>query len=79
MSRKTGPRAGGPEARRSFNPGQKLELLSRYEQAVVVGEGGRSCGLRGLYSSLMTQPRRVSGPRWPCLSGAGPGRGLVAG
>jgi len=40
MSRKRGPRAGGPRARRSFSPGQKLELLVRYEQAVAAGEGG---------------------------------------
>lgn len=59
MSRKKGPRAGGPRARRSFTSGQKLELLTRYEQAVVAGEGGAFLRREGLYSSLMTEWRRA--------------------
>jgi transposase-like protein len=59
MSRKKGPRSGGPRARRSFSPGQKLELLARYEQAVTVGEGGAFLRREGLYSSLMSEWRRA--------------------
>src|SRR5512141_2663920 len=40
MSRKKDPRSGGPRPRRSFTPAQKLDLLTRYEQAVAAGEGG---------------------------------------
>ena len=59
MSRKKGPRSGGPRPRRVFTPGQKLELLARYERAVVVGEGGAFLRREGLYSSLMSEWRRV--------------------
>ncbi|WP_125810470.1 hypothetical protein [Actinoplanes sp. ATCC 53533] len=59
MSRKKGPRSGGPRTRRSFTPGQKLELLAGYEQAVTVGEGGAFLRRGGLYSSLMTEWRRA--------------------
>ena len=59
MSRKKGPRSGGPRARRSFTPGQKLDLLTRYEQAVEVGEGGAFLRREGLYSSLMSEWRRA--------------------
>ncbi|WP_433788777.1 IS3 family transposase [Actinoplanes sp. CA-252034] len=58
MSRKKGPRADGPRARRSFTPGQKLELLAGYEQAVAAGEGGAFLRREGLYSSLMSEWRR---------------------
>ncbi|WP_213457401.1 hypothetical protein [Rhizomonospora bruguierae] len=59
MSRKKGPRSGGPGARRSFSPGQKLDLLTRYEQAVEAGEGGAFLRREGLYSSLMSEWRRA--------------------
>jgi len=59
MGRKKGPRAGGPRARRNFTPGQKLELLAGYEQAVVAGEGGAFLRREGLYSSLMSEWRRA--------------------
>lgn len=59
MSRKKGPRSGGPRARRSFTPGQKLELLAGYEQAVAVGEGGAFLRREGLYSSLLSEWRRA--------------------
>jgi hypothetical protein len=59
MSRKKGPRADGPRARRSFTPGQKLELLAGYEQAVTAGEGGAFLRREGLYSSLMSEWRRA--------------------
>ena len=38
MSPKKGPRSGGPRPRRSFSPAQKLDLLTRYEQALAAGE-----------------------------------------
>jgi transposase len=59
MSRKKGPRADGPRVRRSFTPGQKLDMLGRYEQAVAAGEGGAFLRREGLYSSLMTEWRRA--------------------
>ncbi|WP_442930460.1 IS3 family transposase [Micromonospora sp. NBC_00421] len=59
MSRKKGPCSGGPRARRSFTPGQKLELLAGYEQAVAAGEGGAFLRREGLYSSLMSEWRRA--------------------
>ena len=59
MSRRKGPRAGGPRSRRSFSPGRKLELLAGYEQAVAAGEGGAFLRREGLYSSLMSEWRRA--------------------
>lgn len=58
MSRKKGPRSDGPRPRRSFTPAQKLDLLTRYEQAVAAGEGGAFLRREGLYSSLMSEWRR---------------------
>jgi transposase-like protein len=59
MSRRKGPRSGGPRPRRSFTPAQKLDLLTRYEQAAAVGEGGAFLRREGLYSSLMSEWRRA--------------------
>jgi transposase-like protein len=59
MSRKKGPRSGGPRPRRSFTPAQKLDLLTRYEQAVQEGDGGGFLRREGLYSSLMSEWRRA--------------------
>jgi len=59
MSRKKGPRSDGPRARRSFTPAQKLDLLTRYEQALEQGEGGAFLRREGLYSSLMSEWRRA--------------------
>jgi transposase-like protein len=59
MSRKKGPRSGGPRPRRSFSPAQKLDLLTRYEQAVTAGEGGAFLRREGLYSSLVSEWRRA--------------------
>lgn len=59
MSRKRGPRSEGPRARRAFSPAQKLDLLTRYEQAVAAGEGGAFLREQGLYSSLMSEWRRA--------------------
>lgn len=55
----SGPRSGGPTPRRSFTPAQKLELLAQYEAAVLSNEGGAFLRREGLYSSQMTEWRRL--------------------
>lgn len=55
----SGPRAGGPTRRRSYTPAQKLELLAQYEAAVLSNEGGAFLRREGLYSSQMTEWRRL--------------------
>lgn len=54
-----GPRAGGPGSRRSFSAAQKLEHLSAYEAALEEGRGGAYLRENGLYSSLISEWRRV--------------------
>lgn len=54
-----GPRAGGPTPRRSFTPTQKLELLAQYEQACTSQEGGAFLREQGLYSSQITEWRKL--------------------
>lgn len=54
-----GPRAGGPTPRRSFTPAQKLELLAQYEQACTSQEGGAFLREQGLYSSQITEWRKL--------------------
>lgn len=54
-----GPRAGGPSSRRVFSPAQKLEHLAGYEAAVRAGEGGGYLRREGLYSSQMTEWRKL--------------------
>ena len=49
-----GPRAGGPIARRSFTPAQKLDLLAAYEEAILRNEGGAYLWEQGIYSSQIT-------------------------
>ncbi len=58
MSR-SGPRAGGPTPRRSFTPTQKLEYLAQYEDACTRAEGGAFLREQGLYSSQMTEWRKL--------------------
>ena len=53
------PRAGGPSRRRSFTPAQKLEHVTAYEEALARGEGGAYLRREGLYSSLMSEWRRL--------------------
>ncbi len=53
------PRAGGPSRRRSFTPAQKLEHLAAYEAACQHGEGGAYLRREGLYSSLISEWRRL--------------------
>jgi hypothetical protein len=59
MSGSSSPRAGGPSRRRSFTPAQKLEHVTAYEQGLARGEGGAYLRREGLYSSLMSQWRRL--------------------
>lgn len=52
------PRADGPR-RRSFTPQQKLAHVEAYEQARDQREGGAYLRREGLYSSLITEWRRL--------------------
>src|SRR5450756_2788475 len=54
-----GPRSGGPTSRRSFSSAQKLEHLAAYEVAVANGQGGAYLRSHGLYSSLISEWRRL--------------------
>ena len=53
------PRGGGPSRRRSFTPAQKLEYLAAYEAACEHGQGGAYLRREGLYSSLISEWRRL--------------------
>lgn len=53
------PRAGGPSRRRSFTPAQKLRHLEGYEAACETGQGGAYLRREGLYSSLISEWRRL--------------------
>jgi len=53
------PRAGGPSRRRSFTPAQKFEHLAGYEAACERSEGGAYLRRNGLYSSLISEWRRL--------------------
>ena len=52
------PRAGGP-TRRSFTPAQKLEHVAAYEAALTQGGGGAYLRQEALYSSQITEWRRL--------------------
>jgi transposase-like protein len=52
------PRADGPR-RRTFTPEQKLAHLQAYEQACEQHQGGAYLRREGLYSSLITEWRRL--------------------
>lgn len=54
-----GPRAGGPRPRRSFTPAQKLEYLAQYEDACTRQEGSAFLRGQGLYSSQITEWRKL--------------------
>ena len=54
-----GPRSGGPTSRRSFTSAQKLEHLAAYEAASQDGQGGAYLRSHGLYSSLISEWRRL--------------------
>jgi transposase len=58
MSRR-GPRAGGPRPRRTFSPAEKLAHLGAYDLAVQSGQGGAYLRREGLYSSQLTEWRKL--------------------
>lgn len=54
-----GPRAGGPTSRRSFTPAQKLDHLAAYENAILRNQGGAYLREQGIYSSQITEWRKL--------------------
>ncbi|WP_104176404.1 IS3 family transposase [Cryobacterium sp. Y50] len=54
-----GPRAGGPTSRRSFTPAQKLAYLAAYDTAIKNNKGGAYLRSEGLYSSQITEWRKL--------------------
>jgi transposase len=55
------PRAGGPSRRRSFTPSEKLKFLAAYDEACRDGQGGAYLRREGLYSSQVTEWRKLRG------------------
>ena len=53
------PRAGGPSRRRAFAPAEKLQHLAAYDQACRGGQGGAYLREQGLYSSQVTEWRKL--------------------
>jgi len=53
------PRAGGPSRRRTFAPGEKLQHLAAYDEACRDGQGGAYLRREGLYSSQVTEWRKL--------------------
>lgn len=60
-SRMSSPRsrAGGPILGRSYTPAQKLGHLAAYEAAIQRGEEGAYLRIEGLYSSQITEWRKL--------------------
>ena len=54
-----GPRAGGPTSRRSFTPAQKLAYLAASDAAIKINDGGAYLRTEGLYSSQITEWRKL--------------------
>jgi transposase-like protein len=54
-----GPRSGGPTPRRTFTPAQKLDHLAAYEAAILRNEGGAYLREQGIYSSQITEWRKL--------------------
>lgn len=54
-----GPRSGGPSRRRTITPAQKLEHLAAYETAIGRSEGGAYLREQGIYSSQITEWRKL--------------------
>ena len=73
MSSSSGPRGDGPRRRR-FTPEQKLEYLAAYERACEQGAGGAYLRREGLYSSLMSEWRRLRDAG--VLAGNDPGQAI---
>src|SRR6266540_2296172 len=55
----SGPRAGGPRPRRTFTPAEKLRHPAAYEAACQDGLGGGYLRREGLYSSQITEWRKL--------------------
>jgi transposase len=53
------PRAGGPSRRRTFTPAEKLQHLAAYDLACENGQGGAYLRQEGLYSSQITEWRKL--------------------
>ncbi len=70
------PRGDRPERRRRFTPTQKLEFLAGYEQACQSGQGGAYLRREGLYSSLISEWRRLRDAG--VLAGKEPGQAIGA-
>lgn len=56
---KPGPRAGGPVSRRVFSPAEKLEHLAAYDEAARSRVAGAYLREHGIYSSQVTEWRRL--------------------
>ena len=54
-----GPRSGGPTPRRSYTPAQKLDHLAAYDDAITRNEGGAYLREQGIYSSQITEWRKL--------------------
>jgi transposase-like protein len=53
------PRAGGPKRRRTFSAAEKLAHLVAYDQACQSGQGGAYLRREGMYSSQVTEWRKL--------------------
>ena len=53
------PRAGGPSRRRTIAPGEKLQHLAAYDAACREAQGGAYLRREGLYSSQITEWRKL--------------------
>src|SRR3954454_13356270 len=53
------PRAGGPKRRRTFTAAEKLAHLVAYDQACQTGQGGAYLRREGMYSSQITEWRKL--------------------
>ena len=67
-----GPRSGGPTPRRTFSPAQKLDHLAAYEAATKDHAGGAYLRGQGIYSSQITEWRKLRDAG--VLSGKKPGQ-----
>ncbi len=76
MSSSSRPRADGPSRRRRFTPAQKIEHLAGYEKSCEVGQGGAYLRREGLYSSLISEWRRLRDAG--VLAGKDPGEAVGA-
>jgi len=70
-----GPRAGGPRPRRTFTPAQKLDLLADYKDAILRNEGGAYLRQEGIYSSQITEWRKLRDAG--VLAGRNPGEKIA--